>query len=84
MSTADVCRRHGISSATFMVGRQGAPGKAFSDALFLGDSLVNDPIRGRVQPQRPIGFATPTGSADRPLLRRRSCANLNPSLAPRV
>ena len=24
-----------------------------------------------------IGFATPTSCADRPLLRRRSCANLN-------
>jgi putative transposase len=31
-------------------------------------------------PQRASGCATPTSSADRPLLRRRSCANLNPSL----
>jgi hypothetical protein len=33
-------------------------------------------------PQRAIGCATLTSSAARPLLRRRTCANLNPGLWP--
>ena len=33
-------------------------------------------------PQRPIGCATLTSYADRPLLRRRPCANLSPRLWP--
>ena len=35
-----------------------------------------------ISPQRTIGCATLTNSADRPLLRRRSCAMLNPGLWP--
>jgi putative transposase len=44
-------------------------------------SVISPPRPSREpSPQRAIGCATPTSSADRPLLRRRSCANLNPRL----
>jgi putative transposase len=44
-------------------------------------SAISPPRPSREpSPQRAIGCATPTSSADRPLLRRRSCANLNPRL----
>jgi putative transposase len=44
-------------------------------------SVISPPRPSREpSPQRAIGCAIPTSSADRPLLRRRSCANLNPRL----
>jgi putative transposase len=44
-------------------------------------SVISPPRPSREpSPQRAIGCATPTSSADRPLLRQRSCANLNPRL----
>jgi len=44
-------------------------------------SAISPPQNSREpSPQRAIGSATPTSCADRPLLRRRSCANLNPRL----
>jgi hypothetical protein len=69
--------------------RSTARGQKFTRRISFARVIVTIIRRSAISPlqnsrepssQRAIGSATPSGSADRPLLRRRSCANLKPRL----